>query len=194
LLFILTVSADGAVPIAYRATDGNISDDLTHIPTWDELARLVGRPDFLYVADSKLCSSEAMGHIAARKGRFVTVVPHGRKEDTFFRDWARLTLRPGKMPSAAREIALVTRPGVADLRGAGAVNGRLPGDLGTFQRQGSPRLRHSLGSHRGRAGGDRCLQSRIESPKSRLKTRVAVEQATTAALAEARAAATSSSL
>jgi len=30
-----------------------------------------------------------MGHIAARKGRFVTVVPHGRKEDTFFRDWAQ---------------------------------------------------------------------------------------------------------
>jgi transposase len=33
LLFILTISADGAVPIAYRVADGNTPDDITHIPT-----------------------------------------------------------------------------------------------------------------------------------------------------------------
>jgi len=33
LLWILTVSADGAVPIAYRVADGNTVDDVTHIPT-----------------------------------------------------------------------------------------------------------------------------------------------------------------
>jgi hypothetical protein len=49
LLFILTISADGAVPIAYRVADGNTVDDVTHIPTWDELRALVGRPGFLYV-------------------------------------------------------------------------------------------------------------------------------------------------
>ncbi len=49
LLWVLTVSADGAVPIAYRTEDGNTADDVTHIPTWDELRALVGRPDFLYV-------------------------------------------------------------------------------------------------------------------------------------------------
>jgi hypothetical protein len=47
LLFVLSVSADGAVPVAYRALDGNTSDDVTHIPTWDELRALVGSPDFL---------------------------------------------------------------------------------------------------------------------------------------------------
>ena len=30
-----------------------------------------------------------MGHIEAHGGRFVTVIPHGRREDTWFRDWAR---------------------------------------------------------------------------------------------------------
>ena len=78
LLFILTISADGAVPIAYRVADGNTPDDLTHIPTWDELRALVGHERFLYVADSKLCSKQAMGHIANHGGRFVTVVPHGQ--------------------------------------------------------------------------------------------------------------------
>ena len=83
LLFILTVSADGAVPIACRLADGNTPDDVTHVPTWNELRSLVGDAGFLYVADSKLCSKEAMGHIAGHGGRFVTVVPHGRREDAW---------------------------------------------------------------------------------------------------------------
>lgn len=62
LLFVLTVSDEGAVPITYRTEDGNTSDDVTHVPTWDGLCSLVGRADSLYVADSKLCSKEAMGH------------------------------------------------------------------------------------------------------------------------------------
>ncbi|MGH3999266.1 MAG: IS1634 family transposase, partial [Pseudonocardiaceae bacterium] len=89
LVFILTVAADGAVPIAYRLADGNTTDDPTHVPTWDGLVALLGRTDFVYVADSKLCSREAMGHIAAGGGRFVTVLPRSRSEDRWFRDWAQ---------------------------------------------------------------------------------------------------------
>ncbi len=86
LVWILTVSADGAVPLAYRLADGNTSDDPTHVPTWDGLVELLGRSDFLYVADSKLCSRPAMGHIAGNGGRFVTVLPRSRAEDGAFRD------------------------------------------------------------------------------------------------------------
>ena len=87
LLFILTISADGAVPVHYRAADGNTTDDQTHIHTWDTLGQLVGRTDFLYVADSKLCTREALTHIASRGGRFLTVLPRTRREDRWFRDW-----------------------------------------------------------------------------------------------------------
>ncbi len=189
LLFILTVSADGAVPIAYRATDGNISDDLTHIPTWDELARLVGRPDFLYVADSKLCSSEAMGHIAARKGRFVTVVPHGRKEDTFFRDWAQAHA-PAWQDAERRKGDRIGDPD----RVWRTFQAPVPSTDGyrviwvhSSDKAARDSATRSARIEAGLAAID-ALQSRIESPKSRLKTRVAVEQAATAALAEARAA------
>ena len=72
LLWILTATADGAVPVAYRVVDGNTPDDRAHVHTWDELRCLVGRADFLYVADSKLCSGQAMDHIAADGARFVT--------------------------------------------------------------------------------------------------------------------------
>ena len=70
-----TVSADGAVPVALRTEDANTDDDGTHIPTWDELRALVGRADFLYVADCKLANRAAMDHIAGNGGRFVTVLP-----------------------------------------------------------------------------------------------------------------------
>lgn len=87
LLWILTISADGAVPIAYRLADGNTTDDTTHVATWDGLVALVGRADFLYVADSKLCTTDAMRHIASAGGRFVTVLPRTRREEGFFREW-----------------------------------------------------------------------------------------------------------
>ncbi len=53
LLSILTVTADGAVPLAHRLADGNVTDDQTHIETWEGLVALVGHPSFLYVADCK---------------------------------------------------------------------------------------------------------------------------------------------
>jgi len=87
LLWILTISADGAVPIAFRVADGNTEDGPTHIPTWDTLVGITRDPSFLYVADCKLANREAMDHIASRKGRFLTVLPRSRNEDAFFREW-----------------------------------------------------------------------------------------------------------
>src|ERR1035437_2672574 len=87
LVWILTVRRDRAVPYTYRLADGNTVDDPTHVPTWHGLVALLGRVDFLYVADSKLCPRQAMGHIAGRGGRFVTVMPRSRREDKAFRDW-----------------------------------------------------------------------------------------------------------
>lgn len=87
LLFVLTVSADGAVPIHYRALDGNTNDSTTHIETWETLCRLAGRPDFLYVADCKLCSKTTLAHIDKHRGRFITVLPRNRREDKWFRTY-----------------------------------------------------------------------------------------------------------
>lgn len=85
LLYILTVSDDGGVPLYFTAADGNTADDTTHRQTWDLLRQLVGHPAFLYVADCKLASSENMNYIARQQGRFITVLPRSRKEDQQFR-------------------------------------------------------------------------------------------------------------
>jgi transposase len=85
LLFILTTSADGGIPVQFRCTDGNTNDSVTHIETWEALKLVAGKEDFLYVADSKLCNYDTMMHIAGNGGRFVTVMPRSRKEDEVFR-------------------------------------------------------------------------------------------------------------
>ncbi len=85
LLFILTVTAEGGVPLHFRAESGNVVDDQTHRDTWDFLCQLTGRRDFLYVADCKLATSANMAHIHQRQGRFVTVLPRTRAEDAAFR-------------------------------------------------------------------------------------------------------------
>jgi transposase len=85
LLYILTVTGDGNVPVYFSTASGNTVDDRTHIGTWDLLCELIGHANFLYVADCKLASSENLSHIATRDGRFVTVLPRGRSEDIAFR-------------------------------------------------------------------------------------------------------------
>jgi len=84
LLFILSVTAEG-VPASFRCADGNTSDSVTHIETWNTLRAVAGRADFLYVADSKLCAYDNMRHIHRAGGRFVTVMPRSRQEDGQFR-------------------------------------------------------------------------------------------------------------
>jgi transposase len=86
LLYILTVSRDGAVPLYFQVASGNVADDQTHCITWDLLCRLIGHPNFLYVADCKLASTENMAYIHQRQGRFLTVLPRTRSEDRVFRD------------------------------------------------------------------------------------------------------------
>lgn len=84
---MLTSSADGGVPVQFRCGDGNTNDAKTHIETWEALRKIAGMVAFLYVADCKLCTRENMDYIAERGGRFVTVIPRNRLEDSEFRDW-----------------------------------------------------------------------------------------------------------
>jgi transposase len=86
LLFILTVSKDGGIPVYFQAKSGNTADDQTHRATWDLLCTLTQRRDFLYVADCKLATAENMAHVHQHGGRFLTLIPRTRSEDRLFRE------------------------------------------------------------------------------------------------------------
>lgn len=85
LVFGLTVSADGAVPIHHQVLNGNQADDNVHRGNLEELRRILGRNDFVYVADCKLGSSANLKDISAHGGKFVTVLARTRAEDKRFR-------------------------------------------------------------------------------------------------------------
>jgi transposase len=89
LLFILTTTADGAVPIFSHVDHGNTTDDTTHIRTWESLRKLTGTADFRYVADCKLATAQNLSYIATHGGRFVTVIPATWREHTQFHAWLR---------------------------------------------------------------------------------------------------------
>jgi transposase len=86
LLFSITTSSDGAVPVHCKIYDGNTTDDAVHVDSWQFCRDLLGHADFLYVADSKLCTRDNMNYISDRHGRFLTVMPRTRSEDTWFRN------------------------------------------------------------------------------------------------------------
>jgi transposase len=183
LLCVLTVSADGAVPVAFRIEDGNTDDDGTHIPTWDELRALVGRADFLYVADCKLANRAAMDHIAGNGGRFVTVLPRSRKEDSEFRDWiwhnepdwAEAHRRPGPRIGEADQTWHTT-----PARSPSAEGYRI------IWVRSSAKIDRDAEARRARIAKGIAvlddLNQRLASPKTRIRTVVAVEAAAVAAL------------
>ena len=80
LVYSLSVTRDGAIPIHFKTYDGNRTDDTTHWEIWQSLRGLLGRSNFLYVADSKLCVSGIMNKIDREQGFFVTIVPKTRSE------------------------------------------------------------------------------------------------------------------
>jgi transposase len=97
LLFILTTDADGGVPVQFRTADGNTNDSITHMETWTTLKAVAGRADFLYVADSKLCSHDNLSFIDRAGGRFVTVLPRSRREDKLFRKGLQTDTAPWEL-------------------------------------------------------------------------------------------------
>ena len=109
LVWILTVSADGAVPVAHRLADGNTNDDPTHIPTWDGLVAAARAQRLPLRRRQQARQRGAMSHIHIRGGRFVTVLPRNRSEDKWFRDWAQ-THRPDWTEAARRPGARSGEP------------------------------------------------------------------------------------
>ena len=84
LVYSLSITRDGSIPIHFKSYDGNCTDDTTHWETWTSLRGLLGRSDFLYVADSKLCVAKTLQKIDREQGFFVTILPRTRTETEEF--------------------------------------------------------------------------------------------------------------
>lgn len=186
LLWILTVTGDGSVPIHYRVADGNTSDVEPHTGIWDTLALLVGRHDFLYVADSKLCTRENMDHIASRGGRFLTVLPRSRNEDRDFREWITtnaadwvLARENGSLPDGTLDAYLTCEAPWPSAEGH-----RIVWVLSTSKRLRDAESRRArIKTATGRLDE---LATKLQGPKARIRTKTGADQAARAILTDTR--------
>jgi transposase len=76
VVFGLNITADGHFPISYKLFGGNTTDDVTHVPNWNGFRSLLGKEDFICVADCKLCSQKNLS-IFQEMGN--TLSPSSRK-------------------------------------------------------------------------------------------------------------------
>lgn len=75
LIWSLSVSSDCAFPLFQKAYSGNTADVKTYVEQWENLIDLLGKQDFLYVADSKLITILNMAHIHNNEGFFIAPAP-----------------------------------------------------------------------------------------------------------------------
>jgi transposase len=180
LVLILTVTADGAVPLTHRLAAGNTNDDRTHIDTWDELRALTGGAGFLYVADSKLCTREQMSHIDSEGGRFVTVLPRTRREDGQLRDWMSTSTpefteavrRPGKRLGDPEQVWQVAPAPFPSSEGH-----RIVWVHSSAKQHRDEAARHERIQRTLQALSE--LNERLAGPRARITTRVGVDDAAT---------------
>jgi hypothetical protein len=130
-----------------------------------------------------------MDHIADRGGRFVTVLPATRKEDGAFRDWiidhtpdwAEALRRPARRAGDPDEVWDTTQAPWPSTEGHRIIWVRSSSKIGRDTDARHDRIA------RGIAALDE-LNQRLASPRCRIKTLVAAEQAATTALAKTGAA------
>jgi transposase len=82
----MSVSSDHAFPLFQQAYSGNTADVTTYVEQWQRLIDLIGRRDFLYVADSKLITHQSMAHIHDNEGFFVAPAPMYESYKKVFED------------------------------------------------------------------------------------------------------------
>lgn len=184
LLWCLTVTADGAVPIHYKAYDGNTNDSPTHWETWASVQALRGSSDFLYVADSKGSASDFLQHVHAQGGRFIVVLPRTRNEDAAFRDWIQTHEPAWEVVAAAQEpgddVWMAVEAPTPSAEGFRVVWVR---SLHNAERD--RRVRHQLVQR----AVDRLqdLDRRLQSPRTKIRAREAVVRAAEGAVGGAQA-------
>ncbi len=188
LVWILTVTADGAVPITFRVTDGNTADVTTHTDTWEALVALTGEVGFLYVADAKLATFDNCRHIHTRGGRFLSVLPASRTEDRVFRDWvvtntpdwAEITRRPTRDAEHPEDIVSAYEDHLPSADGH-----RIVWIHSSAKARRDAHRRHQAIT-RAITAID-ALNTRLSSPRCRIKTAVTAEAEAREAIAEVNA-------
>jgi transposase len=75
LVWSMSVASDSGFPLFQQAYSGNTADVNTYVQQWHKLIDLLGRFNFLYVADCKLISAENVAALCENSGFFLAPAP-----------------------------------------------------------------------------------------------------------------------
>jgi transposase len=133
----LAVLDPAGVPILSETIPGNRADDPLYFPAWERMVKIIGRPNFLYVADCKAASLETRAGIDHGKGYYLFPLPMTGDTPKRIQE---LVLNP---PKNLQDIVLEPKSEGEDIRIVGkgfAVNRRMEahlskGEIHSFEEQ-----------------------------------------------------------
>ncbi len=71
----LAVLDPAGIPILSETIPGNSADDPLYFPAWERMVKVIGSPNFLYIADCKAASLETRAGIDHGKGSYLFPLP-----------------------------------------------------------------------------------------------------------------------
>lgn len=133
----LGVLDPAGIPILSETIPGNCADDPLYFPAWKRMVKVIGSPDFLYIADCKAASLETRAGIDHGKGSYLFPLPMTGETPEHIRE---LVLNP---PETVQDIMLTPKSDEEEVRIVGkgfAVNRNivtsLPnGEIHSFEEQ-----------------------------------------------------------
>ena len=88
------------MPLVSATLEGNGADDPLYLPTWQQMAKVIGHKKFVFIADCKAGSIATRAAIAANGGIYCVPVPMSGQHPQYLQQWV---LDP---PSETMEIRL----------------------------------------------------------------------------------------
>lgn len=88
------------MPLVSATLEGNGADDPLYFPTWQNIQKVIGHKNFIFIADCKAGSIATRANIAANRGIYCVPLPRSGQNPQFLKQWV---LEP---PTESVEIRL----------------------------------------------------------------------------------------
>jgi transposase len=75
------------MPLASATLEGNAADDPLYFPTWQQMAKVIGHKNFVFIADCKAGSIATRAQIAANRGIYCVPVPMSGQHPQYLKQW-----------------------------------------------------------------------------------------------------------
>jgi transposase len=75
------------MPLVSATLEGNGADDPLYFPTWQQMVKVIGHKNFVFIADCKAGSIATRAAIAANRGIYCVPVPMSGQHPQYLRQW-----------------------------------------------------------------------------------------------------------